>query len=182
VWDGVSGSQISFSADLQDNANTIAYICENNNLVSSLLSRIGQLGAGIEIMDKTKVESITFGEDNGELDLRSWPVVRVSSGKCLGARLLIGADGVNSPVRTFADIETRGWDYGRHGVVATLKLEGDGTGEKTAYQRFLPTGPIAMLPVCSSYIFISQLDANKHSYQVPMQLSSGPLAPRTQLF
>ncbi|KAF8242361.1 ubiquinone biosynthesis hydrox [Wilcoxina mikolae CBS 423.85] len=151
VWDGVSGSQISFSADLQDNANTIAYMCENNNLVSSLLSRIGELGAGIEIMDKTRVENITFGEDNGGLDLRSWPIVQVSSGKRLGARLLIGADGANSPVRTFADIETRGWDYGRHGVVATLKLEGDGAGEKTAYQRFLPTGPIAMLPLPGPY-------------------------------
>lgn len=144
----MSGSQISFSADLQDSADAIAYMCENNNLVSSLLSRIGRLGDGVEIVDKTRVESIGFSQqDSGALDLRSWPVVQVSSGRRLAARLLIGADGANSPVRTFAGIETRGWDYGRHGVVATLKLEGGGAGEKTAYQRFLPTGPVALLPV-----------------------------------
>lgn len=145
MWDGVSGSQISFSADLLGSESMIAYMCENNNLVSGLLSRIGQLGEGIDIMDKMRVEKISFGEDNGEQDLRSWPVVQVSSGKQLTARLLVGADGANSPVRTFADIATRGWDYGRHGVVATLKLEVE--GQKTACQRFLPTGPVAMLPV-----------------------------------
>lgn len=123
-------------------------MCENNNLVSSLLSRINELGEGIDILDKAKVEAIGFGEDNGDLDLSSWPVVQVSSGKKLAARLLIGADGANSPVRTFAGIETRGWDYGRHGIVATIKLEeGAALGEKTAYQRFLPSGPVAMLPV-----------------------------------
>jgi ubiquinone biosynthesis monooxygenase Coq6 len=53
-------------------------------------------------------------------------------------------------VRTFAGIEARGFDYNRHGVVASLKLEGPGWGgpeHKIAYQRFLPTGPIAMLPL-----------------------------------
>ena len=129
-------------------AGSIAYMCENNNLASSLLSRIAELGEGIDIIDKTKVEGISFGQDNGDLDLSAWPVVQISSGRRLAARLLVGADGANSPVRTFADIETRGWDYGRHGVVATIKLEeGAALGEKTAYQRFLPTGPVAMLPV-----------------------------------
>jgi ubiquinone biosynthesis monooxygenase Coq6 len=147
VWDGVSGARITFDADLQDGASTIAYMCENNNLVSSLLSRIQELGDGIDILDKTRVEKIDFGTDTGSLDLRKWPVVTVSSGKQLAARLLVGADGANSPVRTFAEIETRGWDYGRHGVVATLNLESSQMGEKAAFQRFLPTGPVAMLPV-----------------------------------
>jgi ubiquinone biosynthesis monooxygenase Coq6 len=147
VWDGVSGARITFDADLQNGASTIAYMCENNNLVSSLLSRIKELGEGIDIMDKTRVEKISFGSDTDELDLRKWPVVTISSGRQLAARLLVGADGANSPVRTFAEIETRGWDYGRHGVVATLNLEYEQIGEKTAFQRFLPTGPVAMLPV-----------------------------------
>ena len=64
------------------------------------------------------------------------------------------ADGANSPVRSFAGIEARGWDYGRHGVVASLQLEGEGWGgdqTKIAYQRFLPTGPVAMLPLPGNY-------------------------------
>lgn len=123
-------------------------MCENLNLVSSLLSRLDELGS-TEILDKARVEGIEYGQDDGELDLTSWPVVTVSSGRKLAARLLVGADGANSPVRTFAGIETRGWDYGRHGVVATLRIE-DVEQRKQAYQRFLPTGPVALLPVCHS--------------------------------
>ena len=65
----------------------------------------------------------------------------------LAARLLVGADGGESPVRKFAGIASRGWDYGRVGVVATLQLEGEEGEERTAYQRFLPTGSVAMLPL-----------------------------------
>lgn len=122
-------------------------MCENFNLVSALLRRLHELG-GTDILDKTKVEGIAFGTDDGGLDLTSWPVVTTSSGRKLAARLLVGADGANSPVRTFAEIETRGWDYGRHGVVATLKLE-HAEAQKEAFQRFLPTGPVALLPVCN---------------------------------
>lgn len=147
VWDGVSGSRIEFNYS-PSASETIAYMTENSNLVHGLLSRISELG-GVEIIDKTRVESISFGEDNGELDLRAWPAVEISGGRKLITRLLVGADGANSPVRTFAGIGSRGWDYERHGVVATIKLEDVGGVEvgKTAYQRFLPTGPVALLPV-----------------------------------
>lgn len=143
VWDGVSGSRISFGED----AETIAYMTENVNLVHGLLGRLEELG-GVEIVDGKKVEGIRYGEDDGNLDLRTWPVVKLAGGRELTARLLVGADGQNSPVRTFAEIESRGWDYERMGVVATLKLEeGTSLRRKTAYQRFLPMGPIALLPV-----------------------------------
>lgn len=145
VWDGVSGSRIEFNWDVK-NSSTIAYMTENVNLVHGLLSRLEELG-GAQLIDKTRVEGISFGEDHGTLDLRTWPVVQITGGRKLAARLLVGADGANSPVRTFAGIESRGWDYGRHGVVATVKTEDMPSAERTAYQRFLPTGPIALLPV-----------------------------------
>jgi ubiquinone biosynthesis monooxygenase Coq6 len=65
----------------------------------------------------------------------------------------VGADGINSPVRNFAHIDSLGWDYDAHGVVATLKLDPE-RPNTTAWQRFLPTGPIAMLPV-SFFLYIS---------------------------
>ena len=122
---------------------------ENLNLTTALQKRLAELG-GAEIVSPVKVDSINFGEETESLDLRTWPVLTLSNGQRLGARLLIGADGANSPVRNFAGIESRGWDYGRMGVVATIQLEGEGWGgpdQKTAYQRFLPTGPVAMLPL-----------------------------------
>lgn len=150
VWDGVTDARIEF--DWQPGSGpgrTIAYMTENLNLTSGLLKRLNELG-NVKVFDNSKVENIALGEETEDLDLREWPVVHLSGGNSLVARLLVGADGANSPVRSFAGIDSRGWDYGRHGVVATLELEGDGWGgeySKTAYQRFLPTGPVAMLPM-----------------------------------
>lgn len=158
VWDGVSDARISFDWDSArslltprkpSQPTTIAYMIENVNITSALLTRLEELG-GVDIFSSTKLDSIELGTDTEQLDLSSWPILRLSNGKTLAARLLVGADGANSPVRTFAGIPSRGFDYNRHGVVATLRLEGPGwggPGHKIAYQRFLPTGPIAMLPM-----------------------------------
>lgn len=122
---------------------------ENANLTTALLNRLNSLG-DVTLYSPIRVDSINLGTETDVLDLRSWPVVTLSDGKKLAARLLVGADGANSPVRTFAGIPSRGWDYNRHGVVATLHLLEPGWGGeeyKIAYQRFLPTGPAAMLPL-----------------------------------
>ena len=158
VWDGVSDARISFdwdtagslfSASKPAQPSTIAYMIENVNTTTMLLSRLEELG-GVDFFTSTRVNSIELGADTEKMDLSSWPILTLSTGKTLAARLLVGADGANSPVRTFAGIESRGFDYSRHGVVASLKLRGPGWGgaeHKIAYQRFLPTGPIAMLPL-----------------------------------
>ena len=157
VWDGITDSRISFDWQSTENGgtedgNTVAYMVENLNLTSGLLKYIDELG-GLSIFDKSKVENIATGPETDELNLSSWPVVEISGGGRLAARLLIGADGANSPVRLFAGIKTRGWDYPTHGVVATVQMEGNGWGgseNKVAYQRFLPSGPVALLPVSST--------------------------------
>jgi len=154
VWDGLTYSRISFNWSSTEQSyaaddKAIAYMVENLNLTSGLLRYIDEVG-GLSILDKLKVENISMGLETEEHKLSSWPVVEVSGGRRLAARLLVGADGANSPVRMFADIKTRGWDYPTHGVVATVQMEGNGWGgneDKVAYQRFLPTGPVALLPV-----------------------------------
>lgn len=152
VWDGITGARIEFDWPAEKKGQTIAYMTENLNLTSGLLKRIDELG-GVEVIDGEKVEDIALAEETEELNLSGWPLVSLSGGRKLAARLLVGADGQNSPVRAFAGIESRGWDYERHGVVATLEWDGKGLGEEptTAYQRFLPTGPVAMLPMPGNY-------------------------------
>ncbi|WEW57676.1 Putative ubiquinone biosynthesis monooxygenase [Emydomyces testavorans] len=167
VWDGVTGSRISFdwSANLVSggSAQTIATMTENANLVRGLLSRIESLADGVSVFSSTTVASIENGVDHGDgPDLSAWPVLSLSPSSAAGksattlpniaARLLVGADGINSPVRSFAGISTDGWDYNRHGVVATLELSPSNLPSPkpvTAYQRFLPGigGPIALLPL-----------------------------------
>jgi 2-octaprenylphenol hydroxylase len=48
-------------------------------------------------------------------------------------------------VRNLAAIETKGWDYDQHAVVATVRPERH--HQFTAWQRFMPTGPLAFLPI-----------------------------------
>jgi len=158
VWDGVSDARVSFDWDTARpllsprnpaQPTTIAYMIENTNTVTMLLSRLEELG-GVDMFTSTKVSSIELGSDTEQMDFTSWPILTLSNGKTLAARLLVGADGANSPVRTFAGIESRGFDYNRFGVVASLSIEGQGWGgadHKIAYQRFLPSGPLALLPL-----------------------------------
>jgi ubiquinone biosynthesis monooxygenase Coq6 len=156
VWDGVTGSRITFdwnqavtalksSPRRASSQQTIAYMIENLNLTTGLQKLLATLG-GAHIVSPAKVESISTGPSTDQYDLSKWPTVHLSDGQSLTARLLVGADGANSPVRAFAGIQARGWDYGRMGVVATLRLAEE-PARKVAYQRFLPSGPIAMLPL-----------------------------------
>ncbi|KAK7208333.1 ubiquinone biosynthesis monooxygenase COQ6 [Myxozyma melibiosi] len=150
VWDGVSGARIQFDSFQLDAAGApMAYMTENLNLQQALLESLAEAPGDnqVKIFDSTKVEQITNSTDQlDDVDLSSWPAVKLSNGSTLRARLLIGADGVNSPVRSYAGIESRGWDYGQHGLVATLTMEWDDR-QDIAWQRFLPTGPIALLPM-----------------------------------
>ncbi|KAK9475412.1 uncharacterized protein V1510DRAFT_409118 [Dipodascopsis tothii] len=148
VRDGVTGARIDFATgDMDRPTDSIAYMTENVNLQAALLRTLAETaGTPVDVLDSTRVTAITHGEAQGPLDLRQWPVAELSSGARLAARLLVGADGFNSPVRRFAGIESRGWNYGQHGVVASLKLDWT-PHPPTAWQRFLPTGPIALLPM-----------------------------------
>ncbi|KAH9059062.1 hypothetical protein EDB87DRAFT_1685008 [Lactarius vividus] len=148
VWDGISDARIDFSAAALGlgrgkGSSQMARLTETLNLQRGLLQHLsGQ--SNITLLDSTKVENI-FSDD---IPGGGWPMVQLSNGNVLRARLLVGADGINSPVRSYSKIDSYGWDYNTRAVVATLlhppRLFPSNT---TAYQRFLPTGPIAFLPL-----------------------------------
>ena len=71
--------------------------------------------------------------------------VTLENGQCLTASLLIAADGVRSPVREALGVRTRSYDYRQSSVVARVKTAEPHAA--TAWQRFLPGGPLAFLPM-----------------------------------
>jgi 2-octaprenyl-6-methoxyphenol hydroxylase len=63
----------------------------------------------------------------------------------LSAKLVVGADGTYSSVRTSLKIETDEFDYQQHLFVCTLQA--DRMSDGTAYERFSSQGPVALLPM-----------------------------------
>ncbi|KAJ3971829.1 ubiquinone biosynthesis hydrox [Lentinula raphanica] len=148
VWDGISDARITFSASemgvSSDNHSGMARLTETLNLQRGLLRQLQSLPT-VQILEKNKVQHITADETPG-----GWPSVHLDSGRTLKARLIVGADGPNSPVRSFANIASYGWSYDTQAIVCTMEHSPRGPflgPNTTAYQRFLPTGPIAFLPI-----------------------------------
>jgi 2-octaprenylphenol hydroxylase len=135
VWDATGGGSIHFdSAELGE--PDLGHIVENRVTQLALWERLEEAGEAV-LLCPAVVEDIELTTDLALLDLED--------GRRIAARLLVGADGRGSRVRGRAGIATRGWLYDQRAIVANVR-----TGEwhqETAWQRFLPTGPLAFLPL-----------------------------------
>ncbi len=67
------------------------------------------------------------------------------TGATVRARLAVAADGANSAVRRDAGISASEADYGQVGIVANVAT--DAAHDGTAYERFTPAGPVALVPL-----------------------------------
>ncbi|OZB61266.1 MAG: 2-octaprenyl-3-methyl-6-methoxy-1,4-benzoquinol hydroxylase [Lysobacterales bacterium 14-68-21] len=134
VWDAASGAAIDFDAGREGLA-ALGYIVENALVQSALWQALD--GAGVQRVCPAEVAGFDAREDRVD--------VALADGRTLAARLLVAADGAGSPLRTMAGIDTRGRDYAQRGVVAHVATERP--HEHTAWQRFLPGGPLALLPL-----------------------------------
>ena len=69
--------------------------------------------------------------------------------RTLQTKLVVAADGANSQLRKVLGIPLAGWDYGQTALTFTVELQHGQTMNARAFQRFLPTGPLALLPTFS---------------------------------
>lgn len=76
--------------------------------------------------------------------------IATADGREFRAALVIGADGAESVVRSQAKINARTLDYGQRAVVAHLRPAR--AHQVTAWQRFLDTGPLALLPLADGRV------------------------------
>jgi 2-polyprenylphenol 6-hydroxylase len=137
VWDAAS-THDARDALRFDAAETgepdLGHIAENLRVQWALaeapsLRGVTQLRAGLEAL---------------EFDHESARVV-LGDGRSVSTALVIGADGGGSRTRELCGIGRAGWSYGQTAVVAHLRTEQPHA--HTAWQRFLPDGPIAYLPL-----------------------------------
>jgi 2-octaprenyl-6-methoxyphenol hydroxylase len=73
-------------------------------------------------------------------------LVRIAGGATIACRLVVAAEGRNSPLRRAAGIPVTRIPYGQTGIVCAVAHELP--HQNTAVEHFLPAGPFAQLPMC----------------------------------
>ncbi|HST75626.1 MAG TPA: UbiH/UbiF/VisC/COQ6 family ubiquinone biosynthesis hydroxylase [Acetobacteraceae bacterium] len=73
--------------------------------------------------------------------------VRIAGGPSIACRLVVAAEGRNSPLRRQAGIPVTRLPYGQTGIVSAIAHERP--HGNTALEHFLPSGPFAQLPMCA---------------------------------
>lgn len=138
VWEGESAEGIgSIGFDCADLGEpNLGYIVEDVLIRDALLERLAG-SERVRLVVGTAVESIEVRRDEAIATLGSGEVVR--------AALVVAADGGRSAVRTQLGLATASRDYGQHAIVTHVETERP--HDLTAWQRFLPGGPVALLPL-----------------------------------
>lgn len=148
----------------QIGASHLGHIVENRLIQLALWEQFSQF-ENIELFCPNKVE---------QLDKRHDAVaVTLDNGKQLTAKLLIGADGANSQVRTWAGIGLSGWDYAQSAMLINIKTEVD--QQDVTWQQFTPKGPRSLLPLPGNQASLVWYDEANRIAQLS-QLSNKALA------
>ncbi len=142
VWDAKGTGRIHFDCAELGEAN-LGHIIENRVIVAGLVERLQQLES-VSYLSRRRPVAFRAETETARLTLDDQTQ--------LTAQLVIGADGARSWLRGQLGIQTLNRDYGQKGVVATVHVE-DGHRD-TAWQRFLATGPLALLPIARDHFSI----------------------------
>ena len=114
----------------------LGYIVENRALIAALHARLRELPAAHVLAPARLADWQTQAQRL---------IARLDDGRDLTTRLLVGADGAASPLRLRAGIAAQTDDFGQCALVCHVATEHP--HEDIARQRFLPTGPLAFLPL-----------------------------------
>ena len=153
--------------------DALGYLVENPLTVASLWQCL-DAGGLVEIFCPDKLAELEQAEDHVELTLKS--------GTRLRSKIVAAADGATSRVRSLCGIEQDRWQYNQRGLVAVISTEQ--ANNDTAWQRFLETGPLALLPLAngqSSIVWSLPDKLAEHWQQADEQVFLEALSHNTQL-
>eukprot|EP00040_Diaphanoeca_grandis_P013417 m.67815 g.67815 ORF g.67815 m.67815 type:complete len:493 (-) comp23873_c0_seq2:37-1515(-) len=156
VWDGCSEGHIWLDA-VDVGEQHMAVMVENEVMQHALDQRMSELG-NIEIIRGANVASVEYrkyateaGYDTvSESTNSSCVAVKLACGDEHLGKLVVGADGPRSAVKVTGGFSETGWKYDQTALVATLEVSSP-FANNTAWQRFLPTGPVALLPLSETH-------------------------------
>lgn len=138
VSDGASSMFLHFDST-EAGDEPFGYMIENRHIRHALAERFGV----VENLDILAPAGIVEVERSA-----GGVAVTLDDGRTVKARLLVAADGRGSMVRTLAGIPLTRWDYDQAGIVCSVKHEKP--HNNVAHERFLPSGPFAILPLADN--------------------------------
>jgi 2-octaprenyl-3-methyl-6-methoxy-1,4-benzoquinol hydroxylase len=138
VWETAGDTEFC-SEDIGQPA--LGYIVENRVTQLALLERLQDF-ANVELIYRIQIKSIDYQPDK-PTDLE------LADGRLLSAKVLVAADGGQSRVRQTVGLGVTSWDYKQHALV--IYIETAYEQQDITWQRFVPTGPQAFLPLTGHY-------------------------------
>ncbi|SNY45980.1 2-octaprenylphenol hydroxylase [Arsukibacterium tuosuense] len=138
VWEADSFAKIGFTAAEQQ-LEALGYICDNEHIRQLLFSQLQQC-SNVQCYFDVAISQLKQGERDVMLQL--------DNSELILSQLLVGADGVNSFVRQQMQLPLTHWDYQHTAIVAKIRCAEP--HQLTARQVFLPSGPLALLPLPDS--------------------------------
>lgn len=138
VWEDAGDTEFC-SDDI--NYPHLGYIVENRVIQLALLERLADF-ANINLISPAAIKKIDYSP--GKLTH-----VSLDDGKQLSAKLVVAADGGQSRVRQAVGLGVSSRDYQQHALV--IYIETEYGQQDITWQRFVPTGPQAFLPLPGNY-------------------------------
>ncbi|ELS02606.1 Ubiquinone biosynthesis hydroxylase, UbiH/UbiF/VisC/COQ6 family [Xenococcus sp. PCC 7305] len=121
------------------NTDYLGYVAQHN-VVSTALQKYLADCPNIDWLCPGEVTNVIYQEQIAQVSVRTQETEHL-----IEAKLVIGADGVRSHLRSLAKITTRGWKYWQSCVAFTIKHTA--AQNDTAFERFWSTGPMGVLPL-----------------------------------
>lgn len=143
----------------ENGGNPLGYIVENRVLRRVLINRARTLPS-LRLLAPRQVAGMVASLTGAAAILQG--------GERVAARLVVAADGKDSPLRKAAGIRTVEWTYPQTGIVATVRHARPHAG--IAVEHFLPAGPFAILPMTgnrSSIVWTERAGLARPLLQLP---------------
>lgn len=128
------------------------WIVDNVDMRRALFARAAEL-PGLIHLAPAAADSIERGP--------SGAAVRLTDGRMVRARLVVGADGRKSLARESAGIGVRRWAYGQTAIICTIRHSE--SNRSVAVEHFLPGGPFAVLPMTENRCSIVWSERGEHA-------------------
>lgn len=153
VWENYSNAALEFSGcdflniEGKVDKDTICYMIDQHTLLHAMYERLKEL-PNIDLQQHTRIGKVEIPtkDRRGPCDEKVRYEILGEDGHT-ETDLLVAADGFNSQIRKLMGVKNVSWSYKQKSVLAVVQLDDKHDVNGIAFQRFVPDGVVALLPL-----------------------------------